>query len=148
MRSISKKLSVWAVGILIVALFGMMACTNSGAGTGGSDAAADGTALSADGADPTSIMAVPAHAENGFTAESVAQVSTCATCHPYDSLVAAGDGKLVDPDSGTVANPHANHQYLDCTDCHSVQDQSVLYCNSCHEFALAEGWATPETNAG
>ncbi len=153
MSKVSQKLSVWAIALAMVAMLGLAACSGSNTESSSTDSEApaaaevEEVALSAEGADPSSIMAVSSHSANEFTNVTVAQVSTCATCHPYDTLVAAGEGLLVDMDSGTVANPHSNHQYLDCTDCHSATEQSVLYCNSCHEFALAEGWANPTTNA-
>lgn len=41
-------------------------------------------------------------------------------------------------------NPHVvevNHREFECSDCHKVHRQSVMYCSACHEDAdVPEGW--------
>ncbi len=144
-----RHLILLFTAVLVVSLFAIVACSPSGdeAEGDGAEAASSNEMtqiVSADEADPSSLIAVPTHPEGTFTEDNVQSEAVCSTCHTQEDLVANGEGLLVDPDAGTVANPHSNHQYLECYDCHSVGGQSVLYCNSCHEFALPEGWANPE----
>ncbi|MBQ9955200.1 MAG: cytochrome c3 family protein [Eggerthellaceae bacterium] len=149
MKKINKRAAIWLCAAATVAALGLCACSSGDAGS--QDGAAEGDAavetvgiVNAENPDAASLLAVPTHPEGMFTSEIEAN-ATCmqSACHDADELVEDGVGVLMDADSLTVANPHANHQYLDCVDCHSVSEQPVLYCNSCHEFTLAEGWANP-----
>jgi hypothetical protein len=62
--------------------------------------------------------------DNGLSMEE------CLKCHgSYEELAEAT--------RETEPNPHDSH-YMDlrCTLCHKVHTDSVLYCNTCHEFEL------------
>ncbi len=67
----------------------------------------------------------------------------CATagCHDWNDVVAATQ------DWGGVAgvNPHVSHQgeAIDCSNCHRVHEQSVMYCNACHDYKVPDGWSAP-----
>lgn len=79
-------------------------------------------------------------------------------CHDFDLIQAATDnwgGK-------EGVNPHYSHQFyggsqinpvenasenafaMDCSWCHSSHGQSVMYCNTCHDFTVPSGWVSPE----
>ena len=67
----------------------------------------------------------------------------CATagCHDWNDVVAATENW-----GGQVGvNPHRSHQgeAIDCSNCHSVHGQSVMYCNTCHSWEVPEGWSSP-----
>ena len=67
----------------------------------------------------------------------------CATagCHDWDDVVAATENW-----GGQVGvNPHRSHQgeAIDCSNCHSVHGQSIMYCNTCHSWEVPEGWSSP-----
>ena len=68
----------------------------------------------------------------------------CATagCHDWDEVVAATE----DWGGRTGANPHKSHQgeAIDCSDCHSVHGQSNMYCNTCHNWEVPQGWTSPQ----
>lgn len=42
-------------------------------------------------------------------------------------------------------NPHSSHQgeAIDCSNCHGVHTQSIMYCNTCHDYKVPSGWASP-----
>ena len=67
----------------------------------------------------------------------------CLQCHDYDKVIQATanyNGGKHDGASGTF-NPHASHQGdLECGTCHSVHGTSKLYCTSCHNAEVPEGW--------
>ena len=46
------------------------------------------------------------------------------------------------------ANPHDSHQgyALDCSSCHTAHGQSIMYCNTCHDFEVPQGWAEPASS--
>lgn len=46
-------------------------------------------------------------------------------------------------------NPHDSHQgyALDCSSCHAAHGQSYMYCNTCHDFEVPQGWAEPASSA-
>lgn len=65
----------------------------------------------------------------------------CTECHDYDKVIAATEHYWGEDEP---ANPHASHQgELDCNVCHQPHGTSVLMCDSCHNFAVPEGWETP-----
>ncbi len=143
----SRHLLILLCALAFVALVvGISACSPS---TTAKDDGGGGALVSRDNAHASSILANPSHSDGIFTEENITSPATCtqSACHTPEELVNDGAGLLVDLDSGTVSNPHSNHQYLQCTDCHSVSDQSTLYCNSCHEFTLSDGWSNPEMDA-
>lgn len=42
-------------------------------------------------------------------------------------------------------NPHEEHHgEVQCYSCHSMHGQSTLYCNTCHDYPVPQGWASPE----
>ena len=63
-------------------------------------------------------------------------------CHNWDKIVAATE----DWGGNSGVNPHRSHQgeAIDCSNCHGVHTQSMMYCNTCHDFKVPDGWATPE----
>ena len=67
----------------------------------------------------------------------------CLQCHDYDKVIQATanyNGGKHDGASGTF-NPHASHQGdLECGTCHSVHGTPKLYCTSCHNAEVPEGW--------
>lgn len=85
--------------------------------------------------------------------------STCAqqNCHDFESVVATTS----DWGGETGVNPHYSHQFyadenssgflaqnpaayaMDCSYCHSSHGTSRLWCNSCHDFEVPEGWTSP-----
>ena len=67
---------------------------------------------------------------NTFFPNSGLSLEDCLKCHgSYEDL--SGTTREVEP------NPHDSH-YMDlrCTLCHKGHGDSVLYCNTCHEFDL------------
>ncbi|MDO4502188.1 MAG: cytochrome c3 family protein [Coriobacteriia bacterium] len=69
----------------------------------------------------------------------------CTQCHDYEKVIAKTanyNGGKHDSESG-VFNPHASHQGdLACGTCHNVHGTSVMYCTSCHNAEVPEGWVT------
>lgn len=67
----------------------------------------------------------------------------CATsgCHDMDEVVAATQ----DWGGQVGVNPHDSHQgyALDCSSCHTAHGQSIMYCNTCHDYEVPEGWTEP-----
>ncbi len=72
-----------------------------------------------------------------------ADAGMCATagCHDLDELVAA----TADWGGEPGVNPHDSHQgrAIDCSNCHGVHGESVMYCNTCHDYQVPEGWIAP-----
>uniref|UniRef100_A0A7C9JDC0 Histamine H3 receptor n=1 Tax=Muribaculaceae bacterium Z82 TaxID=2304548 RepID=A0A7C9JDC0_9BACT len=70
----------------------------------------------------------------------------CATagCHDMEQVAAA----TADWGGQAGANPHDSHQgyALDCSSCHTAHGQSVMYCNTCHDFAVPQGWVEPRSS--
>lgn len=65
----------------------------------------------------------------------------CTQCHDYSKVIAATEHYWGEDEP---ANPHASHQgELECSTCHKPHGTSVLMCDSCHNFAVPEGWQTP-----
>ena len=62
-------------------------------------------------------------------------------CHDWNEVVAATENW----GGNSGVNPHRSHQgeAIDCSNCHGVHTQSMMYCNTCHEFKVPDGWATP-----
>lgn len=69
------------------------------------------------------------------------QQCAIAGCHDWDDVVAATE----DWGGQAGVNPHRSHQgeAIDCSNCHSVHGQSVMYCNTCHSWEVPEGWSNP-----
>mgnify|MGYP001436858331 CR=1 FL=1 len=64
----------------------------------------------------------------------------CTRCHDYDKVVASTENW----GGEDGVNPHSSHQgELECTNCHSAHGTSTLYCNSCHNWKLPDGWTKP-----
>lgn len=76
-------------------------------------------------------------------------------CHDYESIKASTE----DYGGEVGVNPHYSHQFygggeinaveymsdengfaMDCSLCHSSHGTSSLYCNTCHDFKVPEGW--------
>lgn len=72
-----------------------------------------------------------------------ADTSMCATagCHDLDEVAAATENW----GGEEGVNPHDSHQGygLDCSSCHTAHGQSYMYCNTCHDYEVPEGWAAP-----
>ncbi len=66
-------------------------------------------------------------------------------CHDFDEVVAATENW----GGEAGVNPHDSHQgyAIDCSNCHVVHGQSVMYCNTCHDYEVPEGWAAPAKSA-
>ncbi len=62
-------------------------------------------------------------------------------CHDMEEVVAATQ----DWGGEAGVNPHDSHQgyALDCSSCHTTHGQSYMYCNTCHDYEVPEGWAAP-----
>lgn len=73
----------------------------------------------------------------------LADTSMCATadCHDLGEVVAATENW----GGEEGVNPHDSHQGygLDCSSCHTAHGQSYMYCNTCHDYEVPEGWAAP-----
>lgn len=67
----------------------------------------------------------------------------CATsgCHDFEGVVAIT--RNWGGEEGV--NPHDSHQgyAIDCSNCHVEHGQSIMYCNTCHDYEVPEGWAEP-----
>lgn len=75
----------------------------------------------------------------GITADK----AFCASsgCHDMDKVIASTQ------DWGGVqgVNPHSNHQgSLDCSNCHSAHGTSNMYCNTCHDWEVPQGWTSQQ----
>lgn len=72
---------------------------------------------------------------------SDAKMCTGAGCHDFEEVVAATENW----GGEAGANPHDSHQgyALDCSSCHTAHGQSYMYCNTCHDYEVPEGWAAP-----
>ena len=64
-----------------------------------------------------------------------------AGCHEWQDVVAATENW----GGQQGVNPHVSHQgeAIDCSNCHSVHGQSIMYCNTCHSWEVPEGWSSP-----
>lgn len=64
-----------------------------------------------------------------------------AGCHDFDEVAAATE----DWGGKAGVNPHDSHQgyALDCSSCHTAHGQSYMYCNTCHDYEVPDGWAVP-----
>ena len=62
-------------------------------------------------------------------------------CHNWDDVVSATENW----GGNSGVNPHRSHQgeAIDCSNCHGMHTQSMMYCNTCHDFKVPDGWATP-----
>lgn len=76
---------------------------------------------------------------------SDAQMCATPDCHDFEGVVAATQ----DWGGEEGVNPHESHQgyQLDCSSCHSAHGQSMMYCNTCHDYQVPEGWAAPVQSA-
>ncbi|MEG1246722.1 MAG: cytochrome c3 family protein [Gordonibacter sp.] len=78
-------------------------------------------------------------ATTGVTADKV----FCAKsgCHDWDVVVAATQ----DWGGDAGVNPHRSHQgeAIDCSNCHVAHGSSYMYCNTCHDYAVPDGWQQP-----
>lgn len=64
----------------------------------------------------------------------------CTRCHDYTEVTASTENW--GGESGV--NPHSSHQgELECTNCHNAHGTSTLYCNTCHNWELPDGWENP-----
>lgn len=76
-----------------------------------------------------------------------ADQAMCATpnCHNISEVVAATENW----GGQQGVNPHDSHQgyALDCSSCHTAHGQSYMYCNTCHDYEVPEGWAEPTSSA-
>ncbi len=84
----------------------------------------------------------PHHKEAGISCEDCHGVKTpskeateeqCLSCHESRDAVAERTG-------GDDPNPHFGHdESISCGDCHKEHEDSVLYCDDCHQW----GYSTP-----
>ncbi len=79
---------------------------------------------------------------NLATVNVTADKGDCATsgCHNWSDVVAATEDWGGQPG----VNPHLSHQgeAIDCSNCHSAHGQSNMYCNTCHDYQVPEGWTS------
>ena len=69
----------------------------------------------------------------------------CLSCHPRSAIVEAN----ADYGGREGFNPHSSHNAAgDCISCHSVEGESVLTCNECHDAPLPDGWVSAERGSG
>ncbi len=73
------------------------------------------------------------------------KMCTANGCHDFDEVVAATENW----GGQEGVNPHESHQghAIDCSNCHGVHQQSVMYCNTCLDYEVPEGWAQPQRAA-
>ena len=73
---------------------------------------------------------------DGVAAEDMT-TKFCLSCHPRDAINAANEDY-----GGTPGfNPHKSHYDAGtCTNCHSIDGESVLVCDECHTEDCPEGW--------
>lgn len=66
--------------------------------------------------------------------EGEASEDACISCH--SDMTDSGYVAFVEEDGHELNHPpHDSHVApLECTDCHKIHDESVLYCNRCHWF--------------
>ena len=59
-------------------------------------------------------------------------------CHDWDAVVAATQ----DWGGDEGVNPHQSHQgeAIDCSNCHVAHGTSYMYCNTCHDYKIPDGW--------
>ena len=65
----------------------------------------------------------------------------CLRCHDYDEAFASTVNY-----GGSGRNPHEPHggEGLDCSSCHRVHRESIMYCNYCHaDIPAPAGWIKP-----
>ncbi|MEG2261134.1 MAG: cytochrome c3 family protein [Raoultibacter sp.] len=63
----------------------------------------------------------------------------CASSGCHDMAVVTAATQDWGGESGV--NPHSNHQgLLDCSNCHSAHGTSHMYCNTCHDWKVPQGW--------
>ncbi|MEG0071442.1 MAG: cytochrome c3 family protein [Raoultibacter sp.] len=77
------------------------------------------------------LATVGVNADQAFCASS--------GCHDMAKVTASTQ------DWGGVAgvNPHNSHQgQLDCSNCHSVHGTSNMFCNTCHDWKVPQGWTS------
>lgn len=67
-------------------------------------------------------------------------------CHDWDAVVAATQ----DWGGDQGVNPHQSHQgeAIDCSNCHVAHGTSYMYCNTCHDYKIPDGWQQPRSNEG
>ncbi len=67
-------------------------------------------------------------------------------CHDWDAVVAATQ----DWGGDEGVNPHQSHQgeAIDCSNCHVAHGTSYMYCNTCHDYKIPDGWQQPRSNEG
>ena len=74
-----------------------------------------------------------------------ADTAMCATsgCHNMDEVIAS----TANWGGQAGVNPHESHQgvAIDCSNCHVAHGQSMMYCNTCHDYEVPTGWASPAT---
>lgn len=86
--------------------------------------------------------------ENGMlsTVGVRSDAKMCATsgCHDLEEVVAATENW----GGEAGVNPHESHQgyAIDCGNCHGVHGTSYLYCNTCHDYEVPDGWIDPSDN--
>ena len=160
----TRKLLLAAVAVATCVLLGTMGCTNPPEEPEADASAGDATpaAEQAEGegdegaADANPTKAVAAEDRSGYPATSLlaqhtpAQLqddfdrATCLGCHSRDSIVAATEDNVL---GNERFNPHAAHESPDCTTCHSVEEESSVFCYTCHNnagLATPQGWVAPE----
>lgn len=84
------------------------------------------------------LAAVGLAADKAFCAKS--------GCHDWDDVVVATQ----DWGGAVGVNPHKSHQgeAIDCSNCHIAHGPSYMYCNTCHDYAVPDGWEQPRSNKG
>ena len=88
--------------------------------------------------------------ENGVITKQLvtADKKMCVTsgCHNWDDVVSATENW----GGEAGVNPHKSHQgeALDCSYCHGIHTDSVMYCNACHDYKIPDGWKAPAKTDG
>lgn len=75
----------------------------------------------------------------GVRADSA--MCTKSGCHDFQEVKAATQ----DWGGQAGVNPHSSHQgeAIDCSNCHVAHGTSYMYCNTCHDYEVPEGWSNP-----
>ena len=148
MKLTRKKRSLLVAGIaavLVVALAGCASTTDSPQAAGGNDVSAESAAPDGENAESSgasqaavgSLLAAHTLGQlDGVAAEDMT-AKFCLSCHPRSDISEATQDY-----GGTPGfNPHKSHYDAGaCTNCHSLDGQSVLACDECHTEDCPEGW--------
>ena len=147
MKRTEKKHSLLVAGIATMLVAALAGCASTAGGTqtaGDNDGNVGSTAAEGEDAGSTaaqaavgSLLAVHTLGQLDGVAPEDMTAKFCLSCHPRSDISEATQDY-----GGTPGfNPHKSHYDAGaCTNCHSVDGQSVLACDECHTEDCPEGW--------